>query len=93
MRVGVPTLPVLMLRKKNDPADAKLLALIDGDLTDDATLAEALRQLRAHPIMDEAKAEVERHAALARETLAPLPDGDAKLALFEVCDELVRREH
>ena len=93
LREGVPTLPVLMLRKKNDPADAKLLALIDGDLTDDATLAEALRQLRAHPIMDEAKAEVERHAALARETLAPLPDGDAKLALFEVCDELVRREH
>ena len=93
LREGVPTLPVLMLRKKNDPADAELLALIDGDLTDDATLAEVLQQLRAHPIMDEAKAEVEHHAALARETLAPLPDGDAKTALFEICDELVRREH
>lgn len=93
LREGVPTLPVLMLRKKNDPADAELLALIDGDLTDDATLAEVLKRLRAHPIMDEAKAEVERHAALARETLAPLPDGDAKTALFGICDELVRREH
>lgn len=93
LREGVPTLPVLMLRKKNDPADAELLALIDGDLTDDATLAEVLKQLRAHPIMDEAKAEVERHAALARETLGPLPDGDAKQALIDICNELVRREH
>lgn len=91
LREGVPTLPVLMLRARNDPADAELLALIDGDLTSDEALAEVLVRLRAHPIMAEALAEVERHAALAREHLAPLPECEAKETLLRVADELVTR--
>lgn len=93
LREGVPTLPVLMLRAKNDPADAELLALLDGDLSSDAVLAEALEQLRAHPVMDGAQAAVERHAAAAREILVPLPDGNAKQALLDICDELVDRTY
>lgn len=91
LREGVPTLPVLMLRAGNDPADADLLALIDGDLSTDEALAEALAGLRAHPVMGRAKAEVERHADVARAHLAPLPDGEAKDALLQVCSDLVER--
>ncbi len=91
LREGVPTLPVLMLRAENDPADADLLALIDGDLSTDEALAEALAGLRAHPVMGRAKAEVERHADVARAHLAPLPDGEAKDALLQVCSDLVER--
>ena len=42
LREGVPTLPVLMLRAENNPDDAELLALIDGDLSSDEALAAAL---------------------------------------------------
>lgn len=91
LREGVPTLPVLMLRAENDPADAELLALIDGDLSDDAVLADVLRRLRTHPVMGRAKAEVERRADVARAHLAPLPDGEAKDALLKVCTDLVDR--
>lgn len=91
LREGVPTLPVLMLRAEHDPADAELLALIDGDLSDDAVLADVLAQLRAHPVMERAKAEVERRADIARAHLAPLPDCEAKDALLKVCTDLVER--
>ena len=91
LREGVPTLPVLMLRAENNPADADLLALIDGDLSSDEALEEALAGLRAHPIMGRAKAEVERHADIARSHLADLPDGEAKDALLKVCSDLVER--
>jgi len=91
LREGVPTLPVLMLRAENDPADAELLALIDGDLSDDAVLADVLRRLRTHPVLGRAKAEVERRADVARAHLAPLPDGEAKDALLKVCTDLVDR--
>ena len=91
LREGVPTLPVLMLRAEADPADADLLALIEGDLDSDEALAEALAALRAHPVMARAKAVVERHAEIARGHLAGLPEGEAKDALLRVCAELVDR--
>lgn len=91
LREGVPTLPVLLLRAKGDPADAELLELIDGDLSDDAVLDDVLQRLRAHPIMAEAQAEVDRHASVARAHLDALPDGPAKDALLQVCDELATR--
>ena len=91
LREGVPTLPVLMLRASKDPADAELLALIDGDLSSDHSLDQLLAALRSHPVMARAKAEVERRADIARAHLAPLPEGDAKDALLKVCSDLVDR--
>ena len=91
LREGVPTLPVLMLRASKDPADAELLALIDGDLSSDHSLERLLAALRSHPVMARAKSEVERRADIARAHLAPLPDGDAKDALLKVCSDLVDR--
>ena len=91
LREGVPTLPVLLLRRRNDPADAELLSLLSGDLSDDARLATAVANLRAHPVMAGARAVVQQWADEARETLQPLPDVPAKAALAALCDYVVRR--
>ena len=63
LREGVPTLPVLIARKSEDPADARLLELLAGDLTDDTLHAEALGLLRAHPAMAAARDYVATEAA------------------------------
>lgn len=91
LRAGVPTLPTLLARRSTDPADARLLALLDSDLTDDAELAEALGLMREHPAMAEARDEVRRRAEVARAHLAPLPDGAAKDALAALCDGVISR--
>ena len=91
LRAKVPTLPTLYVRRSTHPADARLLALLDGDLSDDADLAEALRLLRAHPAMDDARAEISRRAELARSYLGPLPVGQARDALSALCDAVIDR--
>jgi heptaprenyl diphosphate synthase len=93
LREGVPTLPTLLARRSADPADARLRELLDGDLSSDSALAEALALLRRHRAMDEARAEVRRRADHARTLLAPVPDGPAKDALAELCDTVVTRTH
>ena len=91
LREGVPTLPVLLLRRNPRSEDAGLIGLLDAGLTEDADHAEALRLLRAHPVILEAQAEVVRRAEQARDVLGPLPDGPAKDALAALCDQLVGR--
>ena len=91
LREGVPTLPVLMLRRDSRPEDARLLALLDSDLQDDADHAEALRLLRAHPAMAAAQGEVLRWAEAAREAITPLPAGPAREALEALCQQVVGR--
>jgi heptaprenyl diphosphate synthase len=81
LREGVPTLPVLMAQRSTDPADARLLELLAGDLTDDARHAEALDLLRKHPAMEEARQYVLDRAREAQELLEALPDGPVKDAL------------
>jgi len=94
LREGIDTLPVLHFRRAADlaaPDDARLLALLDGDLGDDGVHAEALRLLRAHPAMESARAELRRWADDAREVLTPLPDVPAKDGLRALCDLVVSR--
>jgi len=91
LREGVPTLPVLLLRSNPRPEDAGLIGLLDAGLTEDADHAQALRLLRAHPVIQEAQAEVVRRAEQARDVLGPLPAGPAKDALAALCDQLVGR--
>jgi len=91
LREGIPTLPVLLTRRASRPEDARLHALLDGDLADDADLAEALRLLRANPAVPQAQNEVRRWAEDARAVLAPLPAGAAKDALAALCDQVVGR--
>jgi heptaprenyl diphosphate synthase len=91
LREGVPTLPILLARQSTDPADARLLELLDSDLSDDAALAEVLTLLRAHKCIEQARAEVIRRADLARATLRSVPPGPARSALEELCDTVVTR--
>ncbi|ONI68556.1 geranylgeranyl pyrophosphate synthase [Kribbella sp. ALI-6-A] len=94
LREGVPTLPVLIFRAQADPSkpeDARLLELLDSDLTDDAKLAEALAALRAHPSLQQAEDDVRRRADDARKLLADLPEGVPRSALESLCDLVVTR--
>lgn len=95
LREGVPTLPVLMARASTNPADARLLELLDpeqSDLaTDDALHAEALDLLRKHPAMDEARAYVVARAQEAKAVLAPLPEGSVRAALEAFADVVATR--
>lgn len=81
LREGVPTLPVLLARRSTDPADHRLLTLLDGDLSDDALHEEALDLLRKHPAMDEARQYVMERAGEAQKLLEVLPSGPVRDAL------------
>ncbi|MFC9689476.1 polyprenyl synthetase family protein [Kribbella sp. NPDC056951] len=94
LREGVPTLPVLIFRAQADPTnpdDARLLELLDSDLSDDARLTETLDLLRAHPAFTQAEDDVRRRASDARRLLSPLPEGPARQALDSLCDLVVTR--
>jgi heptaprenyl diphosphate synthase len=91
LREGIPTLPTLLARKSTDPADARLLQLLDSDLYDDDALHEALHLLRRHRSIDQAREEVRRRADAARTLLEPLPAGPARDALDDLCTTVVTR--
>jgi heptaprenyl diphosphate synthase len=91
LREGVPTLPVLMARASTDPADARLLELLDGDLTDDAAHAEALGLLRKHPALAEARAYVVARAQEAKALLSVVPEGPVRSALESFADIVATR--
>jgi heptaprenyl diphosphate synthase len=91
LREGIPTLPTLLARKSTDPADARLLELLDCDLHDDDALREVLGLLRHHRCIDEARGEVRRRAEAARALLEPLPAGPARAALDDLCTTVVTR--
>lgn len=91
LREGVPTLPVLLARRSTDPADAELVRLLSGPITDDADVARMLDALRAHPAMEEARAFVQAEADAARALLDKLPDTSARAALNAICDTLATR--
>jgi heptaprenyl diphosphate synthase len=86
LREGVPTLQVLMARAAQDPADQRLLELLDADLTDDGLHAEALDLLRKHPAMDDARAYLVARAAEAKALLATVPEGPVRDALEAFAD-------
>ena len=89
LREGIPTLPVLLARRSTDPADARLLELLDADLEDDALHAEALDLLRKHPAMEEARSYVLDRAQEARELLRVLPEDSPVRAALDAFAEVV----
>lgn len=94
LREGVPTLPVLIFRAQadpTDPTDARLLDLLDSDLSDDERLSETLELLRSHPSFQQAEDDVRRRAADARKLLTTLPEGSGRDALETLCDLVVTR--
>jgi len=91
LREGVPTLPMLMARASGDPADARLHALLDADLGDDALHAEALDLLRRHPAMQEARDYVVARSVEAKALLVALPEGPVRAALEAFADVVATR--
>ena len=91
LREGIPTLPTLLARRSDDPADVRLLQLLNSDLHDDGALHEVLDLLRRHPCIDQAREEVRRRANAARALLDPLPIGAARDALDDLCTTVVTR--
>jgi heptaprenyl diphosphate synthase len=91
LREGISTLPTLLARKSTDPADARLLQLLDSDLHDDDALSEVLGLLRRHRCIDQSREEVRRRAEAARTLLEPLPQGPAREALDDLCTTVVTR--
>ena len=91
LREGVPTLPVLIAKRSAEPTDARLLELLEQDLTDDALHAEALTLLRVHPAMAEARAYVVGLAGEAKALLKVLPEGSVRTALEVFADAVATR--
>jgi heptaprenyl diphosphate synthase len=91
LREGVPTLPVLMAQRSADPADARLLELLRGDLSDDGHHAEALDLLRRHPAMSAARTHVVARANEAKQLLKVLPEGPLRAALEAFADVVASR--
>jgi heptaprenyl diphosphate synthase len=95
LREGVPTLPVLLLRKaaaRGDATAKSVLELVDGDLTGDDALAAAVSALRAHPATAESWTVARQWSADAIAALAPLPDGIVKTALASFAEAVVDRD-
>ena len=96
LREGVSTMPILLLRKlvasgEASDADTALLTLIDGDLSSDEALTEALVALRSHPVVDETAELAREWAGRAKSAIAGLREGDVKHALLGFADALVSR--
>jgi heptaprenyl diphosphate synthase len=68
------------------------LAAIDGDLSDDAVLADVVSRLREHEVTAEALAEAKRWAQDAIAAIAGLPNGSIKNAFASFAEAVVERE-
>ncbi len=94
LREGVPTLPTLLVRRAAAQGDAEagqIVAMLDGDLSDDERLAETIAALNEHKVMDAARDEAARWAQEAIATLDPLPESPAKEALRQFAEAVVGR--
>ncbi len=94
LREGVATLPVLLLRKAaaaGDVCAAGVLALVDGDLSSDDALAEAVAALREHAVTAQSWAIARQWAEEAVASLDPVPEGVVKAALSGFARAVVDR--
>lgn len=95
LREGVPTLPLILLRRAaaaGDQSAADVVALVDGDLSSDEALAEAVAAVRSHPQTREAWAVAQQWADDAVAALDPLPDSVVKQALASFAQAVVSRD-
>ena len=91
LREGIKTLPVLLALA--DPnTTPELRELLSKPLTDDVLHAKALTELRAHPALDQAHEVLLDWVERARTQLSDFPEGEAKTALYALCDSIIDRE-
>ena len=95
LREGVPTLPVLLLRKAaaaGDAGAAAVLELVDGDLSSDEALAGAVKALREHSVTSESWTVAREWSSSAIAALGAMPDGMVKDALISFAEAVVDRD-
>ncbi|PRY61135.1 heptaprenyl diphosphate synthase [Glycomyces artemisiae] len=88
---GVPTLPVLYALADDDPAGARLRALVSGPVAEE-DLEETLTLLRASKALEQAKDTLHQYQARARALAGALPEGPARDALVDICDYMIERD-
>jgi len=87
LRQGVATLPVLLLKRSDDPSDKRLLASLSAGMTDNE-VAGAVAALRANPVLEQARQVVAGYARQAETELEILPECPAKDALVALTAEM-----
>lgn len=95
LREGVATMPVLLAREAalgGDADAAAVIALVDGDLSDDARLAEAVAALREHPVTGQTRELALRWSREAIAQLSVLPAGAVRDALEAFAQSVVYRD-
>lgn len=95
LREGIATLPVLLMRQAaaaGDASAASVVKLVDGDLSSDAMLAQAVKAVREHPVTQNAWAVARQWADDAVAALAPLPESLIKSALAGFALAVVDRD-
>ncbi|MFD4365967.1 polyprenyl synthetase family protein [Rhodococcus sp. NPDC058521] len=91
LREGVHTLPVLYAFREEGADADRLRELLDGPVTEDADVEEALALLERSQGMIDAKAKLGEYADRARAELAELPAGPANDALSKLVDYTIAR--
>jgi heptaprenyl diphosphate synthase len=96
LRAGVPTLPLLYLRRdaETDAASAALLERLEASSAEGAdpeAFAAVVAELRAHTVTEATLAEARRWADGAVAALAPLPEGPVKKSLTRFAQAIVER--
>ncbi|PWV82622.1 heptaprenyl diphosphate synthase [Prauserella marina] len=90
LREGVRTLPMLYALAEDKP-QPRLVELLDGPLTDDVLVEEALVLLRDSRGLERARVTLSDYAQRARTELSSLPPSPARDACESVADYLVAR--
>jgi heptaprenyl diphosphate synthase len=88
LREGVRTLPMLYVLAADGAS--RLKELLSGPVAEE-DVEETLTLLRAHPAMEQARAELGAWVDRARADLSALPDIPAQHALLALCDYVVER--
>ena len=91
-REGKITLPVILAHRRGTPDERAFWtrAMENGE-NGDAELAEALRLIARHATVSDTIARARHYGSMAKDALAPAPDGPLKDALIEVVDYCIER--
>jgi len=93
-REGKITLPiVLALRRASDEERAFWRRTLEREDLGEGDLEQALAILRRHRALDETIERAHHYGMMAREALAPFPNGPMKSALLQVVDFCIARAH
>ena len=89
-------MPTLLVRRRavehpEDERTAEIVRRLDGDLQDDAVLAEVVNMLREDPALEETRELADRTAAEAITILEQLPVGPVRAALIPFTTSLGAR--